>query len=126
MTPTEHEIQATVFDWRAHMVNQHPQLRWLHAIPNGGKRDGKTAALMQREGVTRGVPDICLPVPVERGWGRYFGLYIEVKTEKGALTQEQEQWIDYLRHAGYRAQVCRGVDAVLDEICEYLSIERGG
>lgn len=131
MNPNEHEIQATVFDWRARMVNQHPELRWLHAIPNGGKRPGRTATQMAREGVTRGVPDVCLPVPkgVERVDGWYtcdaMGLYIEIKTLKGTTTPEQEEWIDGLRKNGYRAEICRGVDATIDMICDYLSIERG-
>ena len=125
MSETEHEIQATVFDWRQRMVNQNPPLAWLYAIPNGGERTGRAGKMMKAEGVRPGVPDICLPVSVSRGWGRWFGLYIEIKTLTGTLSDEQAVWIDGLRALGYRAEVCRGVDETLDTICDYLSIERG-
>ena len=125
MTPTEHQIQSAVFDWRAKIVGQYPLLRWLHSIPNGMRATPEVGKWMVAEGLTRDVPDICLPVPVKRGWGHYCGLWIEVKTETGRVRTGQREWIDYLRKAGYRAEICRGVDAVIAEICEYLGIERG-
>ena len=129
--PTENQIQATVIQWRDRMTPQHPELRWLFAIPNGEKRDPIVGAKLKAQGVVRGVPDLCLPVPTReydsdfRMITGYYGLFIEVKTLIGKLKDEQAEWRDYLRLAGYRAEVCRGVDATLDTICEYLSIERG-
>src|ERR1043166_9911283 len=39
------------------------RLKWLHAIPNGGERTARTAALLKAEGVRKGGADVFLPVP---------------------------------------------------------------
>src|SRR4051794_30465888 len=41
-----------------------PQLKWLHAVPNGGERSKAVAGMMKAEGVKPGVADIFWPVPV--------------------------------------------------------------
>jgi len=101
-----------------------PVLEWLHAIPNGGNRDAKTAALMKAEGVRRGVADIFLPVP--KRWGNaqhvsYCGLYIEMKTTIGRQSDEQH---DFERHCNdncYVYRICRTWREAADTIKEYLS-----
>lgn len=123
--PSEHEIQCAVINWRDTMGHLHPALKRLHAIPNGARVSKGVAGKLKAEGLTAGVPDLFLPHPRKMGWGRYYGLYIEVKTEKGKVSKEQRDWIQYLRKAGYRAEVCRGVDDTIDEICDYLEIKRG-
>lgn len=50
-------------------------LRWLHAVPNGGKRDSSVAASLKAEGVKPGVADIFWPLPKSK----WHGLYIEFK-----------------------------------------------
>lgn len=124
-TPTEHQIQCAVIDWRNTMAHLHPALKRLHAIPNGARMSKGTAGKMKAEGLTAGVPDLFLPHSAKFGWGHYCGLYIEVKTEKGRVSDDQQDWIQYLRKAGYRAEVCRGVDEVIAEVCQYLGIKRG-
>ena len=47
----EDDEQAAVFDWAAHM----PALKWMHSIPNGGKRNIREAARLKRQGVKSGV-----------------------------------------------------------------------
>jgi hypothetical protein len=127
MKLSERDIQSAVFQWRRVRVNQEPRLRWLHAIPNGSQRTGPGWGTALAEGLTRGVPDMCLPVPeLAHDSNRVFhGLYIEVKTLNGQLTQEQEEWINGLRSMNYRAEICRTVDQTIDTICHYLRIERG-
>ena len=61
--PTENQEQAALFEWAEAASGKYPELRLLHAIPNGGLRDGRTAAVLQRTGVKSGVPDIHLPIP---------------------------------------------------------------
>lgn len=118
--PTEHQEQCALFDWAAWMESRLPELRLLHAIPNGGKRDIRTAAMLKAEGVKPGVPDICLPVP--RG-GKH-GLYIELKRRKGGTVSEAQQaWIRALCGQGYACTVCHGWDAARDEIMNYLRLE---
>lgn len=66
--PTEHWEQVQLFEWSENL----PELKLMHAIPNGGKRDIRVALKLKEEGVKPGVPDIFLPL--SRG-GKH-GLYI--------------------------------------------------
>lgn len=117
LIPTEHQEQVSLFEWSAWQEGLWPELRLLHAIPNGGKRDIRTAAMLKAEGVKPGVPDICLPVP--RG-GKH-GLYIELKRRKGGtVSKEQEAWIRALMEQGYSCAVCYGWDQARETILQYL------
>lgn len=94
-----------------------PELKWFHAIPNGGSR-GDTAksariqgGMMKAEGVKPGVADTFLPV--RRGvWP---GLYIEMKKpaekpkradSKGGLSDKQEEFRDFVKAQGFGWVVC--------------------
>ena len=112
--PTEHQEQCMLFEWAA----WRPELHLMHTIPNGGKRDIRTAAKLKAEGVKPGVPDIFLPVP--RG-GKH-GLYIELKRRKGGtLSAAQEAWIRALTAQGYVCCVCHGWEAARAEIERYMA-----
>ena len=101
------------------MAKRIPELYLMHAIPNGGKRDIRTAAKLKAEGVKPGVPDIFLPVP--RG-GKH-GLYIELKRRKGGtVSAAQEAWIRALMHQGYVCTVCHGADEAKNEILAYMAM----
>lgn len=115
--PTENQEQAALFEWAEVASGRYPELRMLHAIANGGKRDGRTAAVLQRTGVKPGVPDLCLPV----ARGEYHGLYVELKRQRGgAVSASQKVWLERLKAQGYKAIVCKGWIAAKDEIEKYL------
>ena len=115
--PTESEEQQALFQWAAIAERQHPEIRLLHAIPNGGKRNKVTAAILKAEGVKSGVPDMCLPV----ARGRYHGLYIELKRRKGGrVSPEQAVWLRALGKQGYRVAVCLGWIEARETIERYL------
>ena len=117
--PTEHQEQCALFEWQAWMAKRIPELHLMHAIPNGGKRDIRTAAMLKAEGVKPGVPDIFLPV--SRG-GKH-GLYIELKRRKGGtVSKAQEAWIRALTHQGYVCTVCYGAEEAKNEILAYLAM----
>lgn len=129
-TPTEHTEQVLLFRWSEFAENDKRMpkvvvggkvmsvLEFLHAIPNGGYRNKKTAADMKAEGVKSGVPDIFLPYPL----GKYHGLYIEMKrTQGGKLSDNQKTWLEYLNAQGYLAVVCRGFEQARDIIINYLT-----
>jgi hypothetical protein len=59
------------------------------AVPNGGRRDKITGAILKREGVKAGVPDIIL---VRDGGSVAF---LEVKTPKGSLSPAQKDFRDW-------------------------------
>ena len=116
--PAEHEEQKALFRWATMMSTRHVALLLMYAIPNGGHRDIRVARKLKAEGVKRGVPDICLPVPR----GRYGALYIELKRLKGgSVTKSQREWHDALWAAGNRVEVCRGCEEAIWMIERYLA-----
>ena len=98
----------------------HPELEWLHAIPNGGKRDKIEAAHLKAQGVKSGVPDLSLPVPK----GDYHGLYIEMKVNKNKPTDNQIKWLSALSSFGYATSVCYSAKEARDKIEKYISIKK--
>ena len=101
---TEAQEQSTLFRWTLTVRDKHPELALLFHIPNGGKRDKIEAANLKRQGVKKGVPDMHLPVS-KRG---YHSLFIELKTETGKTSPEQDWWLEALRAAGNFCAVCHG------------------
>lgn len=94
-----------------------PELKWLFHIPNGGSRHIAEAGKLKAMGVKRGVPDICLPIK-RNGFG---ALYIELKKPKvGIVSDEQEEWLDFLSDQGYATRVCFGWIEARDCLLEYL------
>ena len=111
---TEHNAQITLCDY----LDRHGLLYF--SIPNAGKRGYKSSSGMKAEGLKAGVPDlfICEPRKV------YHGLFIEMKRDaKSRVSEEQKRWIKDLNNKGYRAEVCRGIDAAITAVNEYLSVK---
>ena len=75
----ESEEQEALFEWAAIEAGAKRELELLYHIPNEGKRSGRAGAALLRQGLKRGVPDICLPV----ARGGYHALYIELKRRSG-------------------------------------------
>lgn len=114
---TEAKEQEALFEWAALMELRWPELKLLHHIPNGGRRDPREAHNLRRQGVKPGVPDICLPV----ARGGYHSLYIELKRKKGwRLSGEQIEWIHDLSAEGNKAMVCMGWEQAKEAIEKYL------
>lgn len=125
---TEHSHQVALMAWSSlPMVREEfPELRWFHAIPNGGSR-GDTdisrrieGGKMKAEGVKTGVSDMMLPVKR----GDWSGLYIELKRLPGAgvgPSQEQTEFIEFVRGQGYAACVCYGWIEARDVLIAYLT-----
>lgn len=65
----------------------------------------------------KGYPDIFIPEPR----GGYFGLYIELKSDKGTTSKEQKQWQSDLQDRGFQALVCKGFDQAKLSIDKYLA-----
>jgi hypothetical protein len=112
----EHQEQVALFQWAALVANKYPELALMFAIPNGGKRDIRTAAKLKAEGVKAGVPDVFLPV----ARGGYFGMFIELKSLTGRASQAQLAMMDSLSSQGYKCIVCKGWSIAKDSIMSYL------
>lgn len=113
---TESDHQKALITWARLSVGRYPDLKYLYAIPNGGKRRIVTAARMKAEGARVGVSDLHLPVP-RRG---YHGLWIEMKSAKGRLSPEQREWLDAMAQLGHYVCVCRAWDEARTALTMYL------
>ena len=114
--PTEAQEQEALFRWAAFAVGKYPEIKFLYHIPNEGKRSVYNGAAMRRQGLKKGVPDLCLPVPS----GKYHALYIEMKRKGEKPSLQQLNWLDNLNLLGNRAVWCQGWEAAAKEIERYL------
>lgn len=112
----EEDEQAAIFDWARFCSGRLPELGLLYHIPNGGLRSKAEAGKFQRGGVKAGVPDICLPV-ARCG---FHGLYIELKTIHGRISDRQLEWNKNLKLQGYCSMVCFGADEAISFIEKYI------
>ena len=117
---SEHVEQMLVVQWSKMMEQFCPELALLHAIPSGGHRHKKVGVYMKAEGVKRGVPDLCLPVPRQG----YNGFYIENKFGDNYATLEQREWLVALVEQGYRCDLLYGADSIIDALCDYMDQKR--
>ena len=117
ITPEKH-IQSDLFSWIFTHENEYPVLKWIFHIPNGGFRHISVAAQMKREGVRAGVSDICVPV-ARKGFN---GLYIEMKTAVGKLSDNQKEFLEFVKAENYKTAVCRSAREAAEIIIEYLAL----
>lgn len=118
----EAEEQEALFVWAEYQSAAQPELRLLYHIPNEGKRSVSYGAALRRQGMKKGVPDLCLPV----ARGKYHGLYIEMKAGRNKPTVDQQRWLETLERQGYRAVWCSGWERAKEEISEYLNLKETG
>lgn len=115
---SEHDEQVALFEYLALFYERDHRLKWIHAIPNGGKRHPATARKMKAEGVKAGVWDIFVPV-----LGLYSsGLYIEMKHGKNKLTDSQKEFGSYVSNQGYSTAICHSWEDAVSAIANYMSI----
>jgi len=119
---SEAKEQEYLFQWKIGIgMRRWPELRWLHASANGMAASSVgTAARMKKQGMLKGIPDICLPV----ARGGYHGLYIEMKRKDGTLrdlSPEQRDCLAFLREQGYQALVAFGWRDAVKVIEDYIT-----
>jgi hypothetical protein len=121
----EHDHQVFVIDWCNIMARgKYPMLKYIYAVPNGARVARSTANKLKAEGMKAGVPDLCLPYPKysKKDKEVYHGLYIEMKSRdtRGALSQDQKDWLEYLDSVGYKTAIAWTGDEARQVIKEYL------
>ncbi len=131
MTETEHQILLMCWAKKMALAGR-KELDLLFHIPNGGSRSKREGMTFKAMGVKPGVSDLFLPVP---SFGisspadgisfvdGYSGLWIEMKGENGAVSDDQWKWIYAMRRNGYEAVVCFGWERAMAEIKGYLGGE---
>lgn len=124
---SEHGQQRAFFAWLAFNKARFPLQHLAFAIPNGGLRDKITAAKLKAEGVKAGVLDIFYPSPIGE-WRvnpglqeipEYHGLFIEMKTDDGRVSEDQADWIAALLQEGYAVAVCWSWRAAAQAFTDY-------
>lgn len=116
MTEAQHQQYVIKWTQQASVRKKFPELKLLYHIPNERKCSAVAGRLLKLQGVKSGVPDLHLPV----SRGKYHSLYIEMKTEKGDTSDNQEWWIDELSKQGNRCEVCHGWEEAVRVLEEYL------
>lgn len=110
----EHQIQAACVRWFEMQYPEYDGL--LFAVPNGGRRDKQTGALLREEGVRAGVSDLLLLVPSVR----YHGLCVEMKAAEGRQRPSQKEWQKKVERQGYRYALCRSLDDFMKVVSDYM------
>jgi VRR-NUC domain len=112
----ERSYQVALIKWGRAIEDAYPVLKLLYAVPNGGDRNLYVARKLKAEGVRAGVADLCLPA-ARRG---DHGLYLEMKSEKGAATKEQVEFLRSVSEEGYCAIIARGMEEAREALEWYL------
>lgn len=128
----EHRLQSACVKW---FDAQHADERLLlFAVPNGGRRDKVTGAMMKAEGVRAGVADLFYARPrwakvqrVDSSGEKYYraemlhGLFIEMKTEESGSRQSaaQKAFEAAVKAQGYAYAVCRSLDDFIRIVEDY-------
>jgi len=102
------------------------------AVPNGGLRSPREAAIMKGLGTRAGVLDLVILWSIPFGGPQGTPLpamgFIENKSEKGVLSLEQKAWIQWLTGHGHRTAVVRTFSQFLQTLEDWRLIstaERG-
>ena len=121
MKHIESAHQAQVVEWSrwAYKTGKYPMLNMLHCSLNGVKLSGTQAKIAKGQGMLSGVPDLFLPVP-KNG---YHGLFIEMKSEKGRVTENQHWFLTNAESVGYKTAVCYSAKEAISAIEAYYSQE---
>jgi hypothetical protein len=101
---------------------------YLVAIPNEGKRSGRTGNAMKRRGLRPGASDLFLAIPA----GTMHGLWIEMKKQRqhfrsrseaeSAYSQDQRDFHDAMSRKGYATAVAYGAGEAIETIRTYLGL----
>lgn len=118
---SEDTEQIAVIQWTQYNVNHHPELKWLHHVPNGGSRNRLEAVKLKQMGVKAGVADLCLPYPK----GIYCGLYIEMKFGNNRQQDTQKEFLADMATAGHFVATCYSAEEAIKVIEEYCKLPSG-
>lgn len=105
MNHPEDALQTTVMRWLDLMSNVHGFVAWH--VPNGGKRNKREAARLKGMGVKAGIPDVHILKD-----GRLY--LIELKAERGYLSETQKLMIERLIVCGSLCITCRSLEEVMN------------
>ena len=113
----EEQEQTTFFDYCRAKSHCHPAYSMAFAIPNERKASIQRRMAMKRAGLTKGIPDICIPVPNDK----YASLYIEMKVKPNKPSPEQIAIMKSLSAVGNYAVLCWSANEAIEIIDKYIA-----
>ncbi len=126
----EHTEQCFAIFWCELNKEKYPCLGRIYAIPNMGKHHVSFRVKQAKEGLKKGMLDLCLPWPkvteIEINGQKYFskvvhGLYIEMKIRPNGLSPEQKEWKEYFNSVGYETHVAWSGEQCIDILKNYVN-----
>jgi hypothetical protein len=106
---TETQLQIQIATW---LRQAHPSWLWLH-IPNEGKRNPMTGAILRSMGMSKGWPDILIfghTCHASYLWEYAPGIAMELKSARGKASDAQVNVLAALRARGWLCAVVRSLD----------------
>lgn len=85
-------------------------------VANERKQNKIWGLVMSHMGLKAGIPDIMMPI-ARKG---YHGLFIEMKSKKGRLSDNQIRMIELLANQNYLVKVAYGCEQAIKAINSYL------
>jgi len=116
MKISEREIQKTVVQY---LRLKYPKV-FFTISPIVKYSNARQGAIQKAMGYTSGTPDIMIFKPNPY----YYSLFIELKSEKGKISQNQKEFINYLNSNGYCAIICYSIDMATRLIDWYMNLKR--
>lgn len=116
----EGKIQSECVIWFNNTFHQFRKT--LFHVPNENDRSDSNmiqGAIRKSLGVVAGVADLLFLV----ARGRYHGLCIEMKDEKGTQKPAQKEWQAIVEAQGYMYVICRSLEQFKTTITEYLNMK---
>lgn len=117
---SEDNHQIIVMDWARYQAKERgiEALAFLYHTPNGGGRTKSEGGRMKLLGTKKGVPDLFLPVPSASA----HGLWIEMKTGGGVISNEQNEFGEFVKKHGYEWIVAWSWKEAVSALSSYLGI----
>lgn len=115
MSNSEHEHQARLVNY---LETNHPDILFF-AIPNGAPLSGggRASRRLKAEGMLPGAADVFLACPR----GKWHGMFLEMKSDFGKLSENQEWFLQQAESNGYFTAVAFGYSQARELVEEYLS-----
>lgn len=117
---TESQIQIACVDWFKLQYRQLFEDGVLFHIPNERQCSYALGARLKREGVVKGVADLCLAL-MRHGYG---ALYIEMKKPGSYQRPEQKTWEQSITRHGYLYKVIKNFDDFKKLIDWYVNYDK--
>ena len=113
---TEEQEQMVFVEWLR--VNHILYFHCPNEVGGQSKSLRIRAIKMKKMGVSKGVPDLFVFIPIIGTTGAvdaYQPLAVEMKRQKGSTTsQEQKEWLKVLEMAGIPSAICKGAEQAIN------------